>query len=276
MNPIFDIPAWLDTFRPADELYEKAYEDTPAHLRALLKTAIAFAFHRYGMKDCHETWRTDCLRAGFSRREDVRPAAWVLAVAGCGFASPARFIAAAIPAVLAGAVRILTVSDAPFSPAVITAMELAGLEDSFVLSMNNIASLYEELHEASPDGRILFFPGSEEPDEAMLRLMHKAEAHGTRFYCDRAAPKILSLYRQEDTPSFAETAKRLLWLHPDADILDAPSQGIRAVFSPQPFAAPSAAELTAGPGMEACWIGPDPEFFRTVSLCAALSGKPPL
>lgn len=275
MNPI-DIPAWLDSFRPADELYEKAYEDTPAHLRALLKTAIAFAFHRYGMNDCHETWRIDCPRAGFCRKEDMRPAAWVLAVAEEGFASPARFTAAAIPAVLAGAAHILTASEAPFSPAVITAMELAGLEDSFVLNMGRIELLYDELRNASPDGRILFFPGGKEPHEDMMRLMHKAAAHGTRFYCDRAAPKILSLYRQEDTPSFAETAKQLLWLHPDADILHAPAPGIRAVFSPQPFASACAAPLTAGPGMEACWIGPEIEFFRTITLCAGLNQENPL
>ena len=45
---------------------------------------------------------------------------------------------------------------------------------------------------------------------------------------------------------------------------------MRAVFAPEPFEASPAAPLTAGRGMEACWPGPEPEFFRTVTLCARL------
>ena len=270
MSPIFDIPAWLEAFRPDDDLYAQAYENTPAPLRALLKTSMAFAFHRRGMKDGDGAYRVDCPRAGFSRREDVRPAAWTLAVTGPGFASPARFLAAAVPAIMAGVPRILAVSSETFAPAVITALELAGLEDSFVLDAEGLASLYEDLRAVSPDGRILFFPGPEGPDEAMKDLMHKAAADGTAAYRDKAAPRILSLYKKGDTPSAAETEKRLRWLHPDADILDAPAPGIRAVFAPEPFDVSPAAPLTAGPGMEACWPGPEPEFFRTVTLCARL------
>lgn len=150
MSPIFDIPAWLEAFRPDDDLYAQAYENTPAPLRALLKTSMAFAFHRRGMKDGDGAYRVDCPRAGFSRREDVRPAAWTLAVTGPGFASPARFLAAAVPAIMAGVPRILAVSSEPFAPAVITALELAGLEDSFVLDAEGLASLYEDLRAVSP------------------------------------------------------------------------------------------------------------------------------
>ena len=175
-----------------------------------------------------------------------------------------------LPAIMAGVPRILAVSSEPFAPAVITALELAGLEDSFVLDAEGLASLYEDLRAVSPDGRILFFPGPEGPDEAMKDLMHKAAADGTAAYRDKAAPRILSLYKNTDTPAAGEVAKRLLWLHPDATLLDMPSPGMDAVFTPQPCAETFDAPLTAGPGMEACWPGPSPEFFRTGALCAQL------
>ena len=270
MSPTFDIPAWLEACRPDDALYAQAYEACPAQLRALLKTSIAFAFHRSGMKDGETDIRVDCPRAGFVRRERFRPAAWTLAVTGKNFASPARFLAAALPAVLAGVPHVLTVSPAPFAPALSTALELAGLEDSFLLDAEGLASLYEDLCAASPDGRILVFPGPEGFDEGMKDLLHKAAADGTPLYRDRAAPRILSLYKNTDTPAAGEVAKRLLWLHPDATLLDMPSPGMDAVFTPQPCAETFDAPLTAGPGMEACWPGPSPEFFRTGALCAQL------
>ena len=49
--PTIEIPGWLEACRPDDDLYADAYEGTPAELRALLKTAIAYAFHRWPLAD---------------------------------------------------------------------------------------------------------------------------------------------------------------------------------------------------------------------------------
>ena len=154
-----------------------------------------------------------------------------------------------------------------------TALELAGLEDSFLLGAEGLASLYEDLRAASPDGRIMVFPGPEGCDETMKDLMHKAVSDGMAVYHDRGTPRILSLYNGEGesgNPSAGEMERRLLWMHPDAELLDAPAPGICAVFTPEPSAAPCPAPLIAGPGMEGVWTGPSPEFFRTGALCAQL------
>ena len=277
MSPTVELPAWLEAFRPDDGLYADAYENTPAPLRALLKTAIAFAFHRWEGNDAECRVRTCSPRAGFLRKESSRPAAWVLAHVGEGFASPARFLAALVPAVLAGAERIIVISPAPFAPAVATALELSGLEDSFVLDETQTADLYEDLRAASPDGRVVVFPGTEEALRAGQKdLMHKAASDGIPLYRDRPAPSLLSLYEDTDGPhpehpSAGETAGRLLWLHPDAKLLSAPSPDVDAVFLPdEGVALPCPAPLVAGPGMEACWMGPSPEFFRTRTLAAFL------
>ena len=273
MSPNFELPAWLEAFRPDDELYARAYEETPAPLRALLKTAMAFAFHRFGMQDDESESSFSCARAGFSRTEYARPAAWALAVTGADFASPARFLAATVPAVLAGVPRVLVVSASPFAPPVAAALELAGLEDSFLMDAEGLASLYEDLRAFSPEGRVMLFPGPEGCDAGMKDLLHTAVSDGTAVYRDRGAPRILSLYKGEGgngVPSAAEVEKRLLWMHPDAELLDAPAPGAGAVFTPEPSAAPCRAPLIAGPGMEGLWTGPSPEFFRTGALCAQL------
>lgn len=277
MSPMSELPAWLESFRPDDVLYADAYENTPPHLRALLKTAIAFAFHRWEGNDGELTTERRSRRAGFSRAERSRPADWVLAHVGADFASPARFLAALLPAVLAGVHRIVVISPAPFAPAVATALELSGLEDSFVLNDAQTADVYEDLRAASPDGRVILFPAASGASSAGEKdLMHRAAADGTPLYRDRFAPALLSLYGEKDDdaptqPSGGEMAERLLWLHPDARLLSEPAPGLDAVYLPEErLTSPHLAPFAAGPGMEACWPGPSPEFFRTRTLAAFL------
>ena len=277
MNLISDLPAWLESFRPDDSLYADAYEGTPAELRALLKTAIAFAFHRWKDDGGESIVQRRSLREGFARTERAAPASWVLAVTAEGFASPARFLAALVPAVIAGTGRIAVISPVPFAPAVSAALELAGLEDSFVLDDERLSDLYEDLRAASPDGRVLVFPDAEQGLSAGQKdLLHRAAADGVPVYRDRPAPRLLSLYKDENPedgmPSKKEVSRRLRWLHPDAVLLEDETQTPDAVFLPAApsFPAETSAALAAGPGMEACWIGPSPAFFRTRTLSAFL------
>lgn len=278
MSLISDLPAWLENFRPDDNLYADAYEGTPAELRALLKTAIAFAFHRWKQDGGEYVLENRSTREGFIRTEHVRPAAWVMAVTAEGFASPARFLAALVPAVIAGTGRIAVVSPTPFAPAVSTALELAGLEDSFVLDENRLAALYNDLHDASPDGRIVVFPdGRNGLSPGQKALLHTAAADGVPLYRDRPSPRLLTRYGDDDasavpgTPSSEEIRKRLLWLHPDAEIL---SEGLPdALYLPNNVpSSPAVCKVpfTAGPGMEGCWPGPTPAFFQSSTFSAFL------
>ncbi len=278
MNFISDPPAWLERFRPDDAQYADAYENTPAELRALLKTAIAFAFHRWKPDRGETTEETRSLRAGFVRKESSRPASWVLAMAGEGFASPARLLAALIPAVIAGTPRVFLLSPTPFAPAVATALELAGLEDSFVLADERAADLYEDLRASSTDGRVVAFPGSDGSlSPAQKDMLHRAVLDGVPVHRDAAAPKLLCLYpSQTTTPLSAEDVKaRLRWLHPDAVLLDEASMDARAAFAPEGATLPPSAPMTFGPGMEACWMSLNPEFFRTRTLSAFLLQENP-
>lgn len=281
MSLISDPPAWLEHFRPDDALYADAYESTPAELRALLKTAIAFSFHRWKPDREEPLKEIRSLRAGFFHKEASRPASWVLAMAGTDFASPARLIAALIPAVIAGTTRIFLLSPAPFAPAVSTALELAGLEDSFVLDDDRAADLYEDLRASSADGRVIVFPGGDGSlSPGQKDLLHRASIDGISTYRDLSAPKLLSLYPAASSEASgnltAEDMKaRLRWLYPDAVLCDEPSADVNAVFVPDGVSPQCSAPLTLGPGMEACWMSLDPEFFRTRTLSAFLVQENP-
>ena len=65
MRMNIELPGWLDACRPDDALYADAYEGTPAELRALLKTAIAFAFHRWPLADDEERTTRRSARSGY-------------------------------------------------------------------------------------------------------------------------------------------------------------------------------------------------------------------
>ncbi len=273
MCRIADLPEWLESFRPNDSLYAEAYENTPAPLRALLKTSIAFSFHRWNVSP--ETVRSEVKsrRTGFLHSETIRPVSWVLAFLSRGFSSPSRMLSALVPAIIAGVERIIVASPAPFAPSIITALELSGLEDSFILSESHAARLYDSLFSLSSEGCILFFPGPDDK-EPFSPLLRRAWNDGIAFHLDKPAPIILSLYEeishQSSGPCAEEIRARLAWLHPDAHIVTDPQKKADAVFSPVNANLPCGSAFTAGPGMEACWPGPSPDFFRTHALSAFL------
>jgi len=268
MNTTIELPGWLNECRPDDALYADAYEGTPAELRALLKTAIAFAFHRWPASNGETLQELRSSRSGFHHMEKRAPAAWALAVLGADYASPARLLAALVPAIIAGAGRIIIVSEAPFSQAICTAMELAGLEDSFLLNSEQLATLWQELRHRSPDGRLVVFPdaaGTYSPSQKSL--LHEAARLGLPHWRDLPSPRLLSLHE-----AGSETESRLRWLYPDADIVRTPAPRVRVAFTPgeatvTPYSQP---EFLCGPGMEACWPGPSPEFYLTYSCSAFL------
>jgi hypothetical protein len=69
MSMNIELPDWLDACRPDDALYADAYEGTPAELRALLKTAIAFAFHRWPSMEGENSLIRRSGRSGFAHEE---------------------------------------------------------------------------------------------------------------------------------------------------------------------------------------------------------------
>ncbi len=276
------LPAWLDTLRQPDELQASAYEACPADFRAGLKTAIAFAFHLWGNASIRLDSCTDNTQTGFRHRLAYRPASWVLAFLAPGYSSPARFIAALMPAILAGVENIIVVSqECSPSPSLCTAFELAGIEDIFVLPSENDKSsvLLRELRDTDNDGRVLLFPAPEaQLNTHLSSIRHCAETLNIRLWSDTPSPRLSLLSSEEIAEARAEPRKDILaWAHGDACIDESADGQTDAlftshIFSPfSPLSECKTAPLVFGPGLEACWIHPllTPDYFRTGTLTAS-------
>ncbi len=268
MEQRIETPAWLEPCRPGDDLFANAYENTSPERRALLKTALAFAFHRWPGRDGCTARSFQSFRRGFRHTECRRAADWVLACLGSGYASPARFLAPIASALAAGVGRVIAVSAREYSPALCTALELAGVEDSFVVEENRLPGLYGDLRSASFEGRLLVFPdenGAFSPTQKAL--WHRATEDGIPLLIDRPFPVLLSLYAPG--PTAEALALRLHWLYPDAELVSQPTVNARIAFAPgEKTLLPGFRGTVLGPGMEACWPGPSPDFFRS-STCSA-------
>ena len=95
-------PQWLEAFRVPDEPRAAAYEDTPAHLRAAIKAALALHQAHAGEMDIRTCRDERFPRRGFRRTATDGPAPFALVAFPASLRSPARLAAALMPAILAG------------------------------------------------------------------------------------------------------------------------------------------------------------------------------
>ena len=91
-------PQWLEAFRVPDEPRAAAYEDTPAHLRAAIKTALALHQAHAGEMDSRTCRDERFPRRGFRRTATDGPAPFALVAFPASLRSPARLAAALMPA----------------------------------------------------------------------------------------------------------------------------------------------------------------------------------
>ena len=267
------LPDWAEDFRAGDDVFAGAWEEVGAQDRALLKTAIAFQFHLWGMLDDREARERIAPREGFRTIVRSMPAPWVLAVHAPGSASPARLLAALVPAVLAGTrPAVVCLSDPPASIA--AALELAGADDLFVMDGDGAGKLLGELCAAREEGRLALFPwigdGREKagPDQALLPCPPPERRRGVRTWRDIPRPSVILRPCATEEGS-RELERRLRLLHPDAVLKETAEGAADAVFNAQDHRpADDTACLRLNAGMEACWTGPSPEFFR-VRRCDA-------
>ena len=271
-------PAWLDALRPDDELAASAYENTPAHLRALLKSAVAFYFHLWGEAPAEETRRVRSSAAGFAWARAESPVSWTLAVLDPAHASPARLLAALLPAVLAGVEPVLIVCpDHPPLPVQSVALELAGLENLYVVPTAarsagpSLSDLVRELATRG-EGRLLLFPTEQSRFAPAFRTLREtARALRLRLWQDTPAPRLALLADADEASALAD---RVRWAHGDA-VQEAVSpkarpdrRGFDAWYAVRPDVFEEAAtdfpSLLFGPGLEACWLHErlTPAFFR--------------
>lgn len=211
----------MSVFRIDDALSAQAYDATPPALRALLKTAIAFQYHLYAEAPASETRTVHCPAAGFRHTVHEKPAAWTVAVIEPHFDSPARLLAALMPAVLAGVDRIFVVSfGSPIAPSLLVALELAGLEDVFVLpscirQQNTVDPLrmLTALFDENPDGRLLLFPTAHARLSPIFVDLARLACHLHLPSWQDAPPRLLALHSPSVTGHSMPLESLLHWAH---------------------------------------------------------------
>lgn len=270
-------PAWLDALRPGDGFATAAYENTPAPLRALLKSAVAFYFQLWGEAPAGETRRVISPAAGFAWTAGANPVSWTLAVLDPGHPSPARLLAALVPAVLAGVDMVLIVCpDRTPRPVHSVALELAGLENLYVVPTDTRPALPDLIGEltAQGEGRLLLFPTAQSRLGPTFRILREtARVRRLRLWQDTPAPRLALLADEADAASLRD---KLQWAHGDAVLETFPpgARPGRSGYDAWCAARPSVFEraladtppLLLGPGLEACWLHQRlvPPFFRVV------------
>lgn len=196
------------------------------------------------------------------------------------YASPARLLAALLPAVLAGVDMILVVCpDQPPAPVQNVALDLAGLENLYVVpsagaSAPTVTNLVRELA-VQGEGRLLLFPTEQSRFSALFQTVREtARSLRLRLWQDTPAPRIALLVDGTDETGEATARDKLQWAHGDAVVrlVQPGTQPERNDFAAWCAARPDIfgklaadhAPLLLGPGLEACWLhdGVSPGFFR--------------
>ena len=259
-------PQWAEAARLDDALAAAAYEATPAHLRAAVKTGLALAHMHFGESTTSQRSEERNGHLGFWRRSIAHPAPWAVIAFTPAYAAAARLAAACMPAQLCGVplVGAVCVGGTPSSNALVT-LELAGVEDIFVMDNAGLCTLLEET----------------QPGPGRLVLLHRGELDGVA-----AAARALEL------PCFEERRSPVLCLpkpeafdlealaFAQAEALDAAQESPLHLTPDATYLAPVAAlghcrERRTGPfpygsapaftpGCEGFWLHPGltPDFFR--------------
>ena len=153
-------PQWADEARLDDALAAAAYEATPAHLRAAIKTGLALAHMHFGESTTSQRSEERNGHLGFWRRSIAHPAPWAVVAFTPAYTAAARLAAACMPALLGGVplVGAVCVGGTPSKNALVT-LELAGVEDIFVMDSAGLCTLLEET----------------QPGPGRLVLLHRGE-----------------------------------------------------------------------------------------------------
>jgi hypothetical protein len=263
------MPGETDLLTPvSDKAFAFAYEHVQAPLRAHIKNTLALHMACFGEMPSSLQTRAQSIPLGYAHASYNIPAHWSLIALGEGFASAPRLAAVLMCARLAGVRHILPVrfGAGDFPPALLCAMELAGIEDAYTCKASNAPALARHLANTSKAGRLFIFPGNKNVPAKLNSLAQTAAQLGISFRMD--SPPHLFLDKNMFTDQAEEQACRdtLAWAHPDAIYVKDKNQADVMYGEENGQISPS---LALSPDLAGAWIYPDisPAFFR----CAALS-----
>lgn len=163
---IDSLNAWREKYALESDAFAGAYAALDGKERAALKTCIARLHRIFGELPAAEG-RTRRFDGAFCLREEQSPAEFVVLACPSSGVPPAALLAALMPAVLAGARHILPcfIARRPAADELpagngaaahsLAALELAGVEEAFLLSEEGLDDLLQLLRPRAAFGRLL-------------------------------------------------------------------------------------------------------------------------
>ena len=274
----------FDVWRVSDAAFARAYAKTGDRGRALIKTCIAGLYQAWRPGNAVSTVTTERFHDGQVRVEELTPRPWFALAIAPEIASPAQLVAAVMPALVS---RIpLVVAFRPkartgWPSALLTTLELCGVEQVFAPSMKNFRScldllagqtgLYDKVGQNGPyGGGGLVCLGSRQFRDRIGSMAPE----GCRVHW-LAPPESAALFIgpgvdwDREALAFAHAGIRLRGFDvPDGLESDNLTDGHPwAAFTPAALA-PTGVSLVLEPGREVLWDWPDMprELFFTRSL----------
>lgn len=286
----FSFPEWVNSQVPDDTLFAQAYQGVADAERALLKTSIARLYDWYSPRK--DVYGEEMRRwsGGFDSHLLTEPVDFVLILFDDSLLSPARLLAALVPALTSGVGHILAVrvgKGSPWRKAVLTGLELAGQELVIDVDESQARRLLNDLRESDRSGAVAVLG----PKAAVLWSGEQHSASRMAFWRPRFSRMATIWMETSDTfdlPALAFTHPDILFsvygaeaelpsgnftyvkggfkdfIDATSDVTYLPSERISEVLG--------RAKLALGPGQEGCWIWPDlhPRFFQFQSTAWTL------
>lgn len=258
----------LEPYRIPDEISANEYEATPADVRSLIKTAIAFHFSGKPFTDEKEIFVPRSF-TGFCKGISQKRAAFALAVIDGAYQSPAKFLSVVCQAVLAGIQEIYVFLDKKMPREkfhiFLTCFELCGLENVFYLpeekELEKAAALLKTVH--GQTGKFLLFAERKQYMRALSSKDVFKENYPVKIAAGETQKDFLRLaYGSADIVFSEESACPANPKEHFETILNAEANGFDVSFC-----AERQAKLNLGKGLEFCFKHPRlPENFFCETL----------
>ena len=143
-------PIGVDAWRVSDAAFARAYAVTGDRGRALIKSCIAGLYQAWRPGSAASTSTTERFLDGQVRIEGLTPRPWFALAIGPDVASPSQLVAAIMPALVSRIPQVLVFrpkARTGWPPALLTALELCGVEQVFSPSMGNFKHCLKTLGE---------------------------------------------------------------------------------------------------------------------------------
>ncbi|WP_419787733.1 hypothetical protein [Pseudodesulfovibrio sp.] len=279
----FSFPQWINSLVPDDAFFSRAYQTLSDGERAGIKTAIARLYDCYGpRKDlCGEDVRH--WTGGFATRSRYESVSFAVVLFDDSLLSPARILAALVPATAMGIEQVLAVrvgNDKPWPESILTGLELAGQELVVSMDSTQVRHLLADLRESDRTGAVLLLG----PEATSAGAGEQYAAKRMAFWRPRFS-RMASVWMEEESPIDLDA---LAFMHPDIafsvfgmqgqlpaenfayvqggfDVFLKTASDVAYLPKERMSSAAGHFKLMFGPGMEGCWIWPDlhSSFFQS-------------